>query len=93
VPSVGPKGFTTKVIPAHYADLLVRRELAKELPKPRRAAKAAAPVEASTPKPPPDVPLTSKELKAKLKALGVKIPFGAKRSALIALYDEAVKDA
>lgn len=87
--------MVTEHIIGHYADVLVRRKLAEELPKtkPRRAAKAAAPAKASTPKLPPDVPLTNKELKAKLKALGVKIPFHANRGTLIALYDEAVKDA
>jgi hypothetical protein len=81
------------VIPAHYADLLVRRGLAKELSK-KRVAVAAPPKPAhvSTPSP-PDVPLTKKELKAKLKVLGVDVPFAANKKELIALYHKAVKDA
>lgn len=95
IPGLGVKGQQTKILPGHYANVLIQQKKAKEAPKtkPRRAAKAEAPVEASTLKLPPDVPLTNKELKAKLKALGVKIPFHANRGTLVALYDEAVKDA
>lgn len=89
--------MVTEVIIGHYADVLVRRKLAEEISrpesktKPRRAVASATPAKASTP--PADVPLTNKELKARLKTLGVKVPFAANKSTLIALYHEAVKDA
>jgi len=82
------------VIPAHYADLLVRRGLARELPKKRKAAAKPKPAEV---KPEPVasavsvVPPTKKEIKAKLRALGVDVPFAANKETLIALYDEARK--
>ena len=31
VPQIGPKGFVTKPIPDHYADVLTRRKLAEDL--------------------------------------------------------------
>lgn len=51
---MGPKGWVTKVIIGHYADVLVRRKLAEEISrpkpktKPRRAAVSTAPAKAST---------------------------------------------
>lgn len=97
VHGVGVRGMATRVSP-DLAEVLFAQGRAepRELPKKEQiTVKVSAAVVIDDPQDPPppgpDVPLTDKELKLKLKKAKVEVPEGTDRKALIKLFLEMPK--
>ena len=88
VKGLGQKGRCTKTLPDHYADVLIRRGLARDLPKPAQAPppkkSESGPMVSLDP-----IPSTTREIKAELRELGASYSRLARKPELIQILIRA----
>ena len=95
VPNLGARGLLTPPIPDRYAQVLIRRGLAKPAETKARKTKLAPEVKpqiAPEPQSEDFSDLKKKEIKERLDKLGIEFDSSAKKADLLALYIASMKE-